>query len=73
MEEAIVLHKTPHKFSSFFFFSVSDVVQSAVSSALQAGRDESDKVDEAQAVQDAKARVQVLYMKVCVSIMTPSS
>lgn len=32
----------------------------ALSSALQAGRDESDKVDEAQAVQDAKARVQIL-------------
>lgn len=43
----------------------------AVSSAFQAGRDESDKVDEAQAVKDAKARVQVLQMKVCVSIMSP--
>lgn len=39
----------------------------AVSSAFQAGRDESDKVDEAQAVVDAKARrVQViLHESVC--------
>lgn len=34
-----------------------------MSSALQAGRDESDNVDEAQAAQDAKARVQVLGLK----------
>ncbi len=34
--------------------------EAAVSSAFQAGRDESDQVDEAQAVQDAKARVRVL-------------
>lgn len=32
---------------------------------LQAGRDESDKVDEAQAVKDAKVMLPSLWLKLC--------
>lgn len=37
--------------------------EAAVSSSLQAGRDEGNQVDEAQAVLDAKARVYALFFR----------
>lgn len=36
--------------------------EAALSSSLQAGRDEGNQVDEAQAVLDAKARVYALFL-----------
>lgn len=60
-KKSLLHHKKSLLFNSAVFFL-------CVSSALQAGRDESSHVDEAQAIIDAKVRVPPLEVQsVCVS------